>query len=159
MDAIDFLTGQHRALEALLAGVLESAEPAARRRRCAEAADGISLHLCAEEQLFHPAMKSLHVDGIDAMPAAASGEHAALKGQVCELLRLSPRDAAFEAAVLALTQRLRRHCREEEEQLFPSVGRLMDAATREALGCEMIALQTRMKLEGRPRDAMAAAPA
>lgn len=158
MDAIDFLTSQHRALEALLAGVLDSAEPAVRRRRCAEAADLISLHFCAEEQLFHPAMKSLHVDGIDAMPNAAGG-HAALKGQACELLRLSPHDAAFESAVLALTERLRRHCREEEELLFPGVSRLMDAASREALGCDMIALQTRMKLEGRPRDAMAAASA
>jgi iron-sulfur cluster repair protein YtfE (RIC family) len=136
--------------------VLDAREPEPRRKLYAEAADQLSLHLFAEEQLFYPALKRLCAAEA---PAAAHDEHQSMRQLMSDLLRLSPLDAAFEPAFRALGEHLRRHYQEEEESLFPAVCRLMDAGRREELGCDMIALQTRMKLEGRPRDAMSASSA
>jgi hemerythrin superfamily protein len=148
MDAIELLVSQHRSMEALLGGVLQ-AEDDARRKLYAEAADQLTLHIASEEQLFYPAVKNIRTEDI---LLESLEEHLSLKRLMADLLQLSPQDKAFEPKFKVLKEQAEHHHKEEEENLFPKVRRLMDDARREELGCDMIAMQTRMKLEGRPRD-------
>jgi hemerythrin superfamily protein len=152
MDAIELLISQHRSMETLLGSVLQAAEPDAQRKLYAEAADQLTMHITAEEQLFYPAVKGMRTEDI---LLESLEEHLSLKRLMADLLQLAPQDQAFEPKFKVLKEQAEHHHKEEEEHLFPKVAKLMDAGRREELGCDMIALQTRMKLEGRPRDAVA----
>ena len=50
-----------------------------------------------------------------------------------------------------LKEQTEHHHKEEEEHLFPKVLKLIDAAQREALGMEMLALQRHLDRIGAPR--------
>jgi hemerythrin superfamily protein len=152
MDAIELLTSQHRSMETMLAGVLEAQEDDARRKLYAEAADQLTMHIASEEQLFYPAVKTVRTEDI---LLESLEEHLSLKRLMADLLQLAPQDQAFEPKFKVLKEQAEHHHREEEENLFPKVNKLMDGERREQLGRDMIALQTRLKLEGRPRDAVA----
>lgn len=152
MDAIELLTSQHRSMETMLASVLEAQDTDARRKLYAEAADQLTMHIASEEQLFYPAVKTVRTEDI---LLESLEEHLSLKRLMADLLQLAPQDQAFEPKFKVLKEQAEHHHREEEEHLFPKVNKLMDGERREQLGRDMMALQTRLKLEGRPRDTVA----
>ena len=71
---------------------------------------------------------------------------------MADLLALEPSEQTFEPKFKVLKEQAEHHHKEEEEHLFPKVKARLDADRLNQLGAEMIALQTRLKLEGRPRD-------
>jgi hemerythrin superfamily protein len=148
MNAIDLLVSQHRSMETLMDGVLDVQEEA-RRRLYAEVADQLTMHISAEELLFYPAVKAARTEDI---LLESLEEHLSLKRLLADLLKLAPADQTFEPKFKVLREQAQHHHKEEEEHLFPKVRALLDTQRLGQLGDDMVALQTQLKLEGRPRD-------
>ncbi len=151
MNAIDFLISQHRSMETLLAGVLDAGGNA-RPRLYAEAADQLTMHISAEEAVFYPAVKAARTEDI---LLESLEEHLSLKRLMADLLTLGQNEPTFVPKFKVLKEQAEHHHKEEEEHLFPKVKTLLDASRLNELGAEMIAMQTRQKMEGSPRENVA----
>src|SRR5881392_3898519 len=134
MDAIEILVTQHRALEALLGEVLEAADEASMNARFARAGDELTTHLSAEELIFYPAVKARRTEDI---LLESLEEHLSLKRLLADLVEMDPSEKAFEPKFKVLMEQTEHHHKEEEENLFPKVNKLLDHAHREELGKQM----------------------
>ena len=149
MDATDFLTRQHRELEALLGRIADEKNPDAQKALFARAADQLTVHITGEEELFYPAVKAKRTEDI---LLESLEEHLSLKRLLADLLELEPSERTFEPKFKVLKEQTEHHHKEEEEHLFPKVRKLLDDAQRNALGVQMLELQQRLQKAGEPRE-------
>src|SRR5688572_29753702 len=148
MDAIELLLRQHRELEAAMKEVLEAGDDDAGGGLFADVADALTVHITSEEQVFYPAVKARRTEDI---LLESLEEHLSLKRLLADLLELDVAAPAFEPKFKVLMEQAEHHHDEEEKHLFPKVSKLIDAAQREALGMEMLALQRHLERVGAPR--------
>ena len=149
MDAIDLLVRQHREMEAAMKQVLEAGDDAAARALFTDVADALTTHVTSEEQVFYPAVNARRTEDI---LLESLEEHLSLKRLLADLLALDPDERTFEPKFKVLKEQTEHHHKEEEEHLFPKVLKLIDAAQREALGMEMLALKRHLDRVGEPRE-------
>jgi len=151
MEAVDFLTRQHREIEQALRDTLALEDAAVRRSRFLDIADALVLHIASEEEVFYPAV---HGDRNEDVLLESLEEHLALKRLIADLLALAPGEVTFAPKLQVLRELAGHHHRDEERKLFPAVREKFDGARREALGREMDALQLRLQAGGKPRRAV-----
>ena len=149
MDAIDLLVRQHREMEAAMKKVLDAGDDTTARGLFADIADALTTHVTSEEQVFYPAVKARRTEDI---LLESLEEHLSLKRLLADLLALDPQEKTFEPKFKVLKEQAEHHHKEEEEHLFPKALKLLDAAQREALGMEMMALQRHLDRIGEPRE-------
>ena len=149
MDAIDLLVRQHRKMEKAMAALLDSSDDAAKKSLFSDVADDLTTHIESEEQVFYPAVKAKRTEDI---LLESLEEHLSLKRLLADLLDLDPSDETFEPKFKVLKEQAEHHHKEEEENLFPKVKKLLDHGQRNALGDEMLALQQRLDSKGEPRE-------
>ena len=152
MNAIELLTGQHRALAALLDDVLDTPDAARIRSAFARVADELTVHITSEEQVFYPAVRAGRTEDI---LLESLEEHLSLKRLLADLLALDPTEKTFEPKFKVLAEQAEHHHKEEEEHLFPKVRKLLDASRLREVGQEMQAMQQNLHHEGSPREAVA----
>jgi len=154
MNAIDFLTQQHRELEDRMDELMDADKTSAKAALLARVGDDLTVHIASEEQVFYPAVKARRTQDV---LLESLEEHLSLKRLLADLLELDPTDQTFEPKFKVLKEQAEHHHQEEEENLFPQVRNLLGEVQLEALGLEMMKLQDRL-LHARksPRDAVAA---
>lgn len=152
MDAVELLIQQHRLLEEGMKHLEEAGSDADRVRLLAEVGDHLTMHILSEEQVFYPAVKAAKTEDV---LLESLEEHLSLKRLLADLLELPPGAQTFEPKFKVLKEQTEHHHQEEEEHLFPKVCTLLGASARAALGEEMKALQTKLKRDGAPREAVA----
>ena len=153
MDAIELLTRQHRSLEELLDHVLDSPDAGPRSTLFARVADELTVHITSEEQVFYPAVRAGRTEDI---LLESLEEHLSLKRLLADLLLLDPTEQTFEPKFKVLAEQAEHHHKEEEEHLFPKVGKLLDPDRLQEIGERMEALQQGLRQGGAPREAVAA---
>ncbi len=146
MNAIDLLVKQHRTMEEALRKVLDAPE-AARRKAFEGYADVLISHVLVEERYFYPAVKVRRTEDI---LLESLEEHLSLKRLVADLLHLESTDEHFEPKLHVLKEQCEHHHKEEEENLFPKVRKLLEADDLQVLGERMTMAQTELLL-GEPR--------
>ena len=151
IEATQYLTRQHRELEADLRAALAMADTGARRSRFLDIADALAMHLASEEQLFYPAVNAGATEDI---LLESLEEHLAMKRLVADLLALDGDADTFPPKLHVLLEQTAHHHREEEEKLFPKARSELAPARREELGRQMQALQAQLQQQGRPRQAV-----
>jgi hemerythrin superfamily protein len=151
MEAIEYLTRQHRDIEQALRDALDANDAAVRRSRFLDIADALILHIASEEQVFYPAV---HRERNEDVLLESLEEHLALKRLIADLLALAGDDITFQPKLHVLRELAEHHHGDEERKLFPAVREKLDAAERDALGHEMEALQLRLQADGAPRRAV-----
>jgi hemerythrin superfamily protein len=151
MDAVKLLIKQHRELEALLKQIEKADGDKAQAALFTQAADQLTVHITAEEQIFYPAVKAKRTEDI---LLESLEEHLSLKRLLADLLALAPSEQTFEPKFKVLKEQTEHHHEEEEEHLFPKVEKLLDESQRAALGVEMLALQEQLKQKGAPSAAV-----
>lgn len=149
MNAVDLLISQHRDLEARMKETQEAKDPAAIGKLLAQVGDHLAVHLASEEELFYPAVKARRTEDI---LLESLEEHLSLKRLLADLLQLDSRERTFEAKFKVLAEQTAHHHKEEEDDLFPKVRKLVDATQLDELGTRMKKMQETMRSEGRPRD-------
>lgn len=154
LDAIELLTLQHDAIEAVL-GLVEN-EPNIERKQFAfdELADLILAHAAIEEQLFDPTVRAYARQEL-----LVETDHVAIERTLHALLATDVDDGDFDARLAVLRAEIDQHARADEEQvLFPQVRRVMSAEQLQALGIEMQDLFERILTAGVRRPPAASAP-
>jgi len=149
LDAVTFLTAQHRDMEDLLAQIADAEDDARKRELFEQAADQLTVHIKAEEEIFYPAVHRARTED-DLLESLE--EHLSLKRLLADLIDMDPSEKAFEAKFKVLKEQTEHHHREEEEHLFPAVLKLLDQAQRIALGDEMRVRQASLTRLGEPRE-------
>jgi hemerythrin superfamily protein len=148
MEAIEFLISQHEEMETLLRKVLDSDDAGSTHALFVKAADRLTMHMTAEEEVFYPAVRARRTEDI---LLESLEEHLWL---LADLLELEPSQQTFEPKFKVLKEQAEHHHKEEEEHLFPKVKKLLDSAQRMALGEAMAQLQAQLQAQGRPREAV-----
>ena len=103
-----------------------------------------------EEELFFPAARAALE--ASALVDIAELEHATARQIIAQMQLVDPREARYEALVMALTECVERHARHERVQLFP---RLRESC----LDMETLGRQLNERLSGQGEDAGAPATA
>ena len=152
LDAVTFLTTQHRDMESLLRQVAEAGDDAAKKALFVQAADQLTVHIKAEEEIFYPAVHRARTED-DLLESLE--EHLSLKRLLADLIDMEPSGKSFEAKFKVLKEQAEHHHREEEEHLFPAVCKLLDAEQRIKLGDEMRVRQASLTRLGEPRETVA----
>ena len=125
VTVIELLTEDHRLVDRLfdhfaVARTTEAAE---------QLGDALVLHARIEEEFLYPLVRSAVVDG-DRLAEEAERDHDAVKAFVAELEET--RGDALDELVAELRADHSIHVRWEEEDLFPTLHEVLDAATQHA---------------------------
>jgi len=148
MDAIEMLEEQHRDVEDLF-DELESAEAADKQDLFDELADQLAVHAAIEEMHFYPAVRAARTEEI---LLESLEEHLTIKRMLRELLQLDPRNEDFPAKVKVLKEQVEHHVKEEEDELFPKVRKVLDRKQLVALAEDMSVTQENLLDAGEPRE-------
>jgi hemerythrin superfamily protein len=131
MKATALLKKQHRKVEGMFASLKKGKGDTS--AVLAQLANDLAAHMAIEQTIFYPAIKKIDPETV----GESYQEHALAELALKRLLETAPDDATFDAKVTALSELIRHHVEEEEEELFPEVDEEVDADQLEALGDEM----------------------
>lgn len=124
-NAIELLKGDHDEVDRLFAhyeDMKDGADASDKERLVAEICGALTLHAQIEEQIFYPAVRRAldDADGKDLLDEAAV-EHQSLKDIIARLEAASTHDPLYDAGVKVLSEYVKHHVKEEENELFPKV--------------------------------------
>jgi hemerythrin superfamily protein len=163
MNVIALLKEDHKTVSKLFKAY-EAAKKAARegsRQRIAQQiCDELSVHAKLEEELFYPAVDA-QAQGEDEKAEdevkEADEEHRLVKALVAEIQAMDESADHFDAKVKVLTDVVKHHVKEEEEQLMPRSRKLLTKAELEEIGAEVASRKKELKAEVMNRPAAATA--
>ena len=137
--AIELLMSDHRKVEQLFEQYEDEKEgDEDARRGIAERICGeLKVHAQVEEELFYPWLREkLPDDEIDMVEEAAI-EHQSAKDLIAQIEAAGEVDAKFDALVKVLSEYIKHHVKEEEQEIFPEVA--SEKKALDELGQEMTA--------------------
>jgi hemerythrin superfamily protein len=150
MNAIELLEAQHEEVKTLFKK-LEKAEDDAKQELFDQLADALAVHAAIEEKHFYPATVSARTE--DLLHEAVE-EHLSIKRLIADLLELTASDVQFDAKINVLQEQVEHHVKEEEDELFPKVKKLLSKEELEDLGVIMEDLAEELEESGAPRAAV-----
>ena len=150
MDAISLLKRQHRLVEKLFAQFEATEGDEQKRAIFDEIADNLTVHTAIEERFFYPAVRAAKTEE---QVEEAYDEHLDAKKIILDAME-HPDAPGFDGKVAALKGAIEHHVEEEEEELFPTVRKLMTGEALEALAQLMEAEAARMMEDAAPRHTL-----
>jgi hemerythrin superfamily protein len=144
MDAIEFLTKQHRMVDGLFLQIEKTDDPDIKEQLFTQLADALAIHAKLEEMHFYPAAKS--ADTEDSLKEAVE-EHLAVKRILADMLDLDADDDEFDAKCTVLKEQVQHHVKEEEDELFPQAREHIGKEKLAALAKTMQELQAELETQ------------
>ena len=137
MDALSLLRKDHRTVEALFKQFEKG--KGSKKEIVRRIIKELATHAAIEVQIFYPAVRKASEeaskrDDAEQMVLEALEEHHIVKWTLEELGKMSPSDERFEAKATVLMESVRHHVKEEQDDLFPKVERLIEPAELRELG-------------------------
>jgi hemerythrin superfamily protein len=137
-NAIDMLMEDHRNVETLFAA-FENAdrEDEEECQRIAETACAeLRIHSMLEQEVFYPAVRGEADEEEEDLLNEAEVEHASIEELIDKLDGMDAGDPMYAAHFTVLTEYVKHHVKEEEDEMFPKV-RKMKGLDLDELGTEM----------------------
>lgn len=103
------------------------------------------LHAVAEEETLYKRLRDNEDLREDILEAEV--EHSLVERLANEIMSASPDDEMCDARLMVLKELVEHHVEEEEEELIPAAQSVIDAATAESLGEEMLARKAALEAE------------
>ena len=120
-DAITLLKQDHRAVEALFQE-FEKSEDAELGPIAERVCQMLTVHAQIEEEILYPAAKDAFEEEEDTeLVNEAAVEHASAKELIEKIEGMSEDDELFKATVTVLSEYIKHHVKEEEQELFPKL--------------------------------------
>jgi len=143
--AFAMLAKDHKAVNSLFKQY-EKGEDTEKRTILQSICAALTAHAKLEEEIFYPALRAAFGDeGVDLLDEATV-EHATLKALIAELEDAEPGDALVDAKVTVLSEYVKHHVQEEEDEIFPKAKKTK-ALDLDALGEEMAARKEELATE------------
>ncbi len=137
MDAIEYLTGQHREIESLFDDFESAARPEAKLWLWRKLADLLAVHRALEEKILFPVARNA---GMEELLLKAVQEHRSTEPVIADLVERDEVDDEMTAMMSFLRERESRHADDEEMYLFPRARELLAQDRLEMLGRLMAAV-------------------
>jgi hemerythrin superfamily protein len=140
MDAIVLLKEDHRTVEKLFKEFEKASKGAVatKQRIVSKIIEELTQHAFIEETIFYPAAREA-VPQTEEHVLESVEEHHVVVWMLSELAGLDPSDERFDAKVAVLTENVRHHVEEEEQEWFPEVRKAMGRKRLQELGERMAA--------------------
>jgi len=121
-DAIGLLKADHKAVDQMFKEYeeLKTGGKAAKVRVAMRICDALTVHATIEEEIFYPAAR-LHGEDVRDLVDEAAVEHQTLKDIIARLRAAPSSDPLYDAGVKVLSEYVKHHVKEEENELFPKV--------------------------------------
>ena len=151
--AIEALMADHRKVEGLFADYekAKQADDDSRRDIAEDICMEITVHAAIEEEIFYPWLReTLDDDDMD-MVEEAQVEHDGAKNLIAQIQEAGAVDDVYDAKVKVLSEYIKHHVKEEEEEIFPSVSSEKEAL--DELGEEMAARKSELEASEVPQSA------
>ena len=125
--AIELLMADHRKVEQLFddfEGEKEDTEAKAgiAEKICTE----LKVHTQVEEELLYPWLSENFDDEDQDMVREAQVEHQTAKDLIAKIEECDPEDEQYDALVKVLSEYIKHHVREEEQEIFPKVASMTE---------------------------------
>lgn len=118
-DAIALLRADHESVSALFDQFEHSRSAPKKSQIAAEVCRQLTVHAAIEEEIFYPAAKEALKDS--EMVPEALVEHDGVKKLIAEIEGLETKGEMFDARVKVLSELIKHHVKEEQNELFPAV--------------------------------------
>lgn len=117
-DAIALLKQDHREVEAMFEQYEQLDSNAEKAKLAAKICVALTMHAQIEEELLYPpAHEEIEEDLVD----EAIVEHDSAKQLIAEIEAMTPRDHLYDAKVKVLSEYVKHHVKEEENEMFPQL--------------------------------------
>ena len=120
LDAIALLKQEHRAVEALF-DEFEDADESEQSELATRICQMLTVHAQIEEEYLYPQAKDALGDEEDELVYEAEIEHGSAKELIAKIEASTPEDPHFKPLVKVLSEYIKHHVKEEENELFPKV--------------------------------------
>jgi hemerythrin superfamily protein len=137
MKATDLLKKQHRQVEKLFKEVEKTEDPKQRRKLMEQITADLKMHTQIEEEIFYPAVREVGTAKAEEMIDEAFEEHHVVDLVLAELPQVDPEDERFEAKMTVLSELVKHHVKEEEEEMFPMAEKKLGAERIKELGQQL----------------------
>ena len=141
-NAIALLRADHQKVTDLFETFEKSRSTAKKKVIAQEICKELTVHAAIEEEIFYPAAQAA-LNDVEMVPEALV-EHDGVKKLIAEIER-SEEGAMFDARVKVLSELIKHHVKEEQNELFPAVKKTSLDLTE--LGVQLAARKTEL-LEG-----------
>ena len=119
-DVVGVLTHDHREVEELFADIEVTTDAKKLRELTDQATAELIRHADAEEQYLYPAVRQ-HVPGGDALVDKEIEDHNTVEEALKTLEKMDTSDPQFMTTFRQMSNEVRAHIKEEEEELFPQL--------------------------------------
>lgn len=145
MDAIELLKKDHEKVSGIFEKLESTTERAIKTREelFTQLKQELDIHTQIEEQIFYPAIKE--AEETRDITLEAYEEHHVVKVLLAELDKLPKDDETWGAKLTVLKENVEHHVEEEEDEMFPSVKKVLSSEQIEALGERMQAAKQEQK--------------
>ncbi|GLY42923.1 hemerythrin [Amycolatopsis sp. NBRC 101858] len=139
IDAIVLLKEDHRKVEKLFKQFEKAGGKAFKEKRKLVDAmiEELTTHTYIEEEIFYPVAKEAVPETRDHVLESVE-EHHVMVWLMAELRDLDPQDETFDAKVTVLTENVRHHVEEEEDEWFPEVRKALGRKRLQEVGQRML---------------------
>ena len=137
MKATDLLKKQHRQVEKLFKEVEKTEDPKQRRKLMEQIAADLKMHTQIEEEIFYPAVREVGTAKAEEMIDEAFEEHHVVDLVLAELPQVDPEDERFAAKMTVLSELVKHHVEEEEEEMFLMAEKKLGAERVKELGQQL----------------------
>ena len=145
MDAIQFLKQEHQKAKAAFEKVLKAA-PASRGQLWTKLQPELEAHEQMEDaSLYEPLSQDAGKTGLKLAEWRKKHQHEVdkVEGLIKEIAKLDPGDASWLTKLKVVHASLASHIREEEQDIFPRIGKVWDETKLEHAGTEMKEIKTK----------------
>lgn len=118
-DAIALLKADHETVSQMFAEYEKTRSVPNKKALVAEICTALSVHAQIEEEIFYPAVKTALKDKL--LVPEATVEHASVKDLIAQIEGVEPDGEMFDAKVKVLSEYVKHHVKEEQNEMFPKV--------------------------------------
>jgi hemerythrin superfamily protein len=118
-DAIALLKADHATVSRLFTDYQSAGSSSQKMALVTEICTELSVHAQIEEEIFYPAVKAALKDRL--LVPEATVEHAVVKDLLAQIEGVDPDGDIYEAKVRVLSEYVKHHVKEEQDELFPKV--------------------------------------
>lgn len=118
-DAILLLRADHKHVSELFEEYEKARSGTRKKALVAEICTELSVHAQIEEEIFYPAVQKVLKDR-ELVPEALV-EHASMKDLIAQIEGVEPDGDMFDAKVMVLSEYVKHHVKEEQNELFPKL--------------------------------------
>ncbi|MET0357598.1 MAG: hemerythrin domain-containing protein [Cellvibrio sp.] len=116
-DATSLLRADHKLVNDLFSEYEKSRSSVRKKQIVSMICKELTVHAQIEEEIFYPAVKAALKDK-ELIPEATV-EHATLKDLIAQVKDVEPSGEAFDAKIKVLSEYVKHHVKEEQNEIFP----------------------------------------